>query len=133
MAFDARLWRACGAGLAAVHAVAAAALRDLSELHKGRSDFAYLKYADDQVLQDIGLTRGELESAVREPRWRHLGALLSRWPDARRETRPTAAPDDPGIDAPLIDAPSIVPDAAAEPAVADGADAAGRAPAGPPH
>jgi uncharacterized protein YjiS (DUF1127 family) len=61
------------AALGVVRRIAAAVAREV----RLRRDLASLRSFDDAMLHDIGLSRGEIESAVRE------GRLLGAWVERR--------------------------------------------------
>jgi len=69
-----------------------------------RRDLAMLASFDERMLQDIGLTRTDLNDALSEPLWRDPTAVLVRRQRERRAVRVTSAVVDllPGYAAPSI-------------------------------
>ena len=63
---------------------AARPLVALGRAYKNRRDMAILASFDDRMLQDVGLTRGDLRDAVAEPLWRDPTNVLVKRACERR-------------------------------------------------
>lgn len=78
---------------AVAHTVAALGLmvtrmwRGVVDAWRRRNDAALLASLDDDMLRDIGLTRGDLNDALAEPLWRDPTAVLVRRQSERRAYR----------------------------------------------
>jgi uncharacterized protein YjiS (DUF1127 family) len=73
--------------LARISGLAGKAARPLVALvraYKNRRDMAILASFDDRMLQDVGLTRGDLRDAVAEPLWRDPTSVLVKRARERR-------------------------------------------------
>lgn len=98
--------------LAALAGKVARRVLGLVQAYSRRRDLQTLAGFDDRMLQDVGLTRGDLRDAIAEPLWRDPTAILVRRVRERRrshggwrriESAPTIAapptvPAAPGLD-----------------------------------
>jgi len=64
--------------VAALGARAGRSLKRVAKLMRHRQEFRRLAAFDDRMLKDIGLSRGDLQTAYDEPLWRDPTDILAR-------------------------------------------------------
>jgi len=78
----------------------------LARAYQSRRDLQLLASFDDRMLQDIGLSRGDLRDAAAEPLWRDASTVLVKRARERRRMR-GKAPMGPCV---CMQAPPTVPE-----------------------
>jgi len=93
-----------GCGRAA--AVAFEGVKRMAQALRHRREMAILASVNDQMLADIGLTRGDVNDAFAEPVWRYPTAVLAARAHERRCYRRGVWPPRPRL---VASSPSILP------------------------